>query len=289
MSPKKAAYENPLIPNARLKQMYRAILRARLLGQALPPRQRALTAGREAALVSTSLDLTARDFVSDAFSSPVVDFVGGMRLRDAVRPHRHFAGGMIAGPNCPCRIPAMSGQPLTAIGIAFQGKAVCENAKRQAKNSESSNSDSSVAVTYSTPGQLSAADWKSALEFAGLHDLPVLFVVLPAATGKKPKFDLRAIAHRARVPAMPVDAADPVALYRAAQESIGHARIGGGPAVIECVAFPAETRNSASAHNTAIAHLEQYLISRGIATRAWLDRDASSFASQIRSVKSASK
>ena len=43
MSKKKAAYENPLIPNARLQQMYRAILRAHLLGRALPPTQRALT------------------------------------------------------------------------------------------------------------------------------------------------------------------------------------------------------------------------------------------------------
>ena len=32
-----AVYENPLIPNARLRQIYRAMVRARTLARALPP------------------------------------------------------------------------------------------------------------------------------------------------------------------------------------------------------------------------------------------------------------
>src|SRR6185437_10152703 len=111
------------------------------------------------------------------------------------------------------------------------------------------------------------------------RDLPIIFVVLPVASAHRrlPKLDIRAIAHRAHVPAMPVDAADPVALYRVAQESIGHARIGGGPALIECVSFPTRSFGRRPLENPAIAHLEEYILSRGIATRPWFDREASTF------------
>ena len=291
MSKKKVAYENPLVPNARLRQMYRAILRAHLLGQALPPSQRALTAGREAVLVNTVLDLTARDYVLDAFASPVVDFIGGMSLTRALRPHAHFAGGMLAGPEYPYRIPALESDAVAhALGIALHLKAAGTLLKKARKAA----ADFAVAVAYTTQDQGSPNEWKAALTFAAQNDLPVIFVLLPLAarskaskskanSAKEPK--LRAIAHRASVPAIPVDAADPVALYRVAQESIGHARIGGGPALIECVAFPAVP----SRKPAAIAHIEEYILSRGIATRAWMDREAASFTAQLIRSKSASK
>ena len=44
--------------------MYRAILRAHLLGEALPPAQRVRTAAREAALVGAAVDLGPRDLVA---------------------------------------------------------------------------------------------------------------------------------------------------------------------------------------------------------------------------------
>jgi len=292
MSKKKVAYENPLVPNARLRQMYRAILRAHLLAQALPPSQRALTAGRETVLVNTVLDLTARDYVLDAFASPVVDFIGGMSLTRALRPHAHFAGGMLAGPEYPCRIPALESDAVAhALGIAFHLKIAGTPEKKKARKTAT---DFAVAVAYTMPNHTSANEWKAALTFAAQNDLPVIFVLLPlaakskaskskASSAKEPK--LRAIAHRAGVPAIPVDAADPVALYRVAQESIGHARIGGGPALIECVAFPA----ARSRKPAAIAHIEEYILSRGIATRAWMDREAASFTAQLIRSKSASK
>ena len=56
-----AAFENPLIPNAKLRQIYRAVLHARVLGESLPASQRRITHGLEAALVSTSIDLLAGD------------------------------------------------------------------------------------------------------------------------------------------------------------------------------------------------------------------------------------
>jgi TPP-dependent pyruvate/acetoin dehydrogenase alpha subunit len=289
MSPKKAAYENPLIPNARLKQMYRAILRAHLLGQALPPQQRALTAGSEAALVSTSLDLTGRDLVSDAFSGSVVDFLRGVPFDRALGSKRSRSPRIAAESGSAARLIAPA-DPDARLWSGVGAAAHIESTLLSAQ-SKSVAQDAPVVVVYTLPGDVPGDAWKSALSFAGQHDLPIIFVVLPATSTQKrtSKVDLRAISHRARVPAMPVDAADPVALYRVAQESIGHARIGGGPAVIECVSFPTRKSGLTALGNPGIAHLEEYILSRGIATRAWFEREARTFTVKIRAVKPASK
>jgi TPP-dependent pyruvate/acetoin dehydrogenase alpha subunit len=294
MSPKKAAYENPLMPNARLRQIYRAILRAQLLGQALPPTQRSLTATREAALVSTAIDLAARDLVLDAFSSPALDFLRGTPLHRALKPQSKSSSRITADAGSPSRLPSPS-DPAARIHAALGAAASLQSAAALArKTAEKSAPDSAVVLAIFIPGEVPADIWKSALTHAAQLDLPIILAVLSPESGAKPSRSakgapdaaaLRAIAHKAGVPAIPVDAADPVALYRVAQESIGHARIGGGPALIQCVAFPAP----ASRTPAAIAHIEDYILSRGIATRAWMDREASSFSAQILASKSASK
>ena len=289
MSKKKVAYENPLMPNARLRQMYRAILRAHLLGQSLPPAQRGLTAGREAALVSTSIDLTARDFVLDAFSTAVTHFIRGTPLKHTLNPKDKLSALYTIKSGSPFRLPMLADPKLriyAGLGTAASLQSDAALAKKSAKKTNSSSPDSAVALSISISGEVPAEAWRPALAHAAQHDLPIIFLVLPPTkplrTAKQ--MDLRAIAHRAGVPAIPVDLADPVALYRVAQESIGHARIGGGPAVIQCVAFPA----LASRTPAAIAHLEEYILSRNIATRSWMDYEASSFAAQLRSAQTSS-
>jgi TPP-dependent pyruvate/acetoin dehydrogenase alpha subunit len=73
-----------------------------------------------------------------------------------------------------------------------------------------------------------------------------------------------------------------VAIYRVAQESIGHARIGGGVALIECVPFVlVGSAGKVKMTEDAIAGLERTMLQRGVASRAWLDRAAKSFAKRI--------
>lgn len=313
MSQKKAAHENPLIPNARLRQIYRAILRAHLLGQALPPAQRSLTAGREAALVSTSIDLASRDLVLDAFSSPVLDFLRGMplhRIDLAGRPVPRAGSAsmnlkssprILADSGSSSRLAAIPGPAArihVALGAAAALKASATFAKKSAKQSASSAQDSAVVLVYVLPGEVSPDTWKSALPHSAQHDLPILFVVLPPIAPRKPArrsakslsqiaIDLRAIAHRAGVPAIPVDAADAVALYRAAQESIGHARIGGGPAIIQCISFP-ESPGPAPL-TAALRTLQQYILHRGIATPRWMERESAAFAAHLRNAQRTSR
>ncbi len=83
------------------------------------------------------------------------------------------------------------------------------------------------------------------------------------------------------VPAIFVDADDAVAIYRVAQESIGHARIGGGPALIECVPFVLERAGKRVAAQDAIVGLERTLLQRGVGSRAWMEREAKRFAKRI--------
>ena len=324
MTETKAAYENPLIPNARVRQLYRAILRAHLLSQALPPVQRALTADRESALVSTSIDLGPADLISDALNTPVLDFLRGTPLNRALRPNgKSPAGRILADCGSASRLPAAADATAriwSALGAAAALKSAAALAKSAAartdadseaevsgSSTDSAAEDSRVVLFYALSNEIPAAVWKSALAFAAQHDPPIIFVVLPAAptqqrvakngvNGENP--DLRAIAHHARVPALPVDAGDPVALYRVAQESVGHARIGGGPALIQCLSFALESpirpptrpapRKPASPP-TAVANLEHYILHRRIATKRWMESEANSFAAQIARLKAASK
>jgi TPP-dependent pyruvate/acetoin dehydrogenase alpha subunit len=81
-----------------------------------------------------------------------------------------------------------------------------------------------------------------------------------------------------------------VAIYRVSQESIGHARSGGGPALIECVpyALPAGQSRRRSAAD-GIGGLEQYMLPRKVVTSAWIDRETKAFAKRLARDKGASK
>jgi TPP-dependent pyruvate/acetoin dehydrogenase alpha subunit len=118
----------------------------------------------------------------------------------------------------------------------------------------------------------------------------VVFVVLPARSGKGRAGRVVALALRCHVPGIPVDANDAVALYRVAQESIGRARIGGGAALMECVPFVLKGTTAKSARTgDAIAGLENYLLQRKVATGIWMEREAKGFAKRVAREKEASR
>ena len=111
-----------------------------------------------------------------------------------------------------------------------------------------------------------------------------MFVVLAAARNAKPAKAgvMSSIALRHGLPGIAVDVNDAVAIYRVAQEAIGRARNGGGAALIECVPFVLEgARGGRDTSGEAIAVLEQYMLSRGVAKKAWMEREAKSFAARI--------
>lgn len=294
----KAAWENPLIPNARLRQIYLAMIQARMLARAVPARRRNnATLSIEACLVSPTIDLCASDLVSDALDGGVLDFLRGAMLVEVLGSGRiSRRRGVTAGCGEAARLPDVPGvteRIWAALGAAAGLKAAAARSKAEAKSGGTEPRQAGVVVAYAFPGEMTAALWRKALTFAREKELPILFVVLPAARpkGSPAKIvELSALAIRCGVPGIAVDADDAVALYRVAQESIGHARIGGGPALMECVPFVLEAAGSKRTPATdAILGLERYILQRGVATMAWMEREAKSFAKRAVVERAASK
>jgi TPP-dependent pyruvate/acetoin dehydrogenase alpha subunit len=289
-----AAWENPLIPNARLRQIYLAMVKARALARALPRRRgdRSI-AGLEACLVSPAVDLGPGDLVSDVLAGGAIDFLRGATLTAVLQP------GLVTkkrGVHADCGAAARLPNPAdvaeriwSALGAAAALKALAANRKTAATEEAQ---QIGVVVVYVLPDQVPGALLRKSLTFAREKALPVLFVVLPSAPARGSKGSTSAvspIALRCGVPGMPVDAEDAVAIYRVAQESIGHARIGGGPALIEAVQFVVEGSKKRGPAHYAVSGLEQYILQRGVATRAWMDREAASFAKLVAAANAASK
>ncbi len=293
-----AAWENPLIPNARLRQIYLAMTRARMLARTLPARRGDRgTSGLEACLVSAAVDLEPGDLVSDALSGRVVESLRGAALGEGLRPGvATKKRGMVADCGSAARLPAGAGvveRIWAALGAAAALKAEAARAKSEAEAAGSKAKQKGVVVVYALPGEVPPALWRKALTFAREKELPVLFVVLPPALakGKAARMgQVSALALGCGVPGIPVDADDAVAIYRVAQESIGHARIGGGTALMECVPFVvAGAVGKGGRTADAIAVLESYLLERHVATRSWIEREAKSFAKRLAIENTASK
>jgi TPP-dependent pyruvate/acetoin dehydrogenase alpha subunit len=130
-----------------------------------------------------------------------------------------------------------------------------------------------VVVAYVGHDEVGKGVWRKVLELAGRLELPVIFVVLPAAKGENRDGVTNLSAKTARwgVPRIPVDAGDAVALYRVAQESLGRTRGGDGPVLIECVAYRTEgSRGGAS--GDPLVQMKDFLLGRRVCTKAWLER-----------------
>lgn len=89
------------------------------------------------------------------------------------------------------------------------------------------------------------------------QSLPVLYVL---------DDDVRVEEACGAIPVMRLDAADTVAAYRVAYESITRAREGGGPTIIQCVAWRGDKAQD------AVVRLEQYLAGKKLFRSDWKQR-----------------
>jgi len=151
-----AAYENPLIPNARLRQLYRAMLRTRLLARALPGGRGSSVPGREACLVSTSVDLGQGDLVSDALTGPVMEFLRGAGLATVVRGEKASSKrGVSTDCAAAVQLPFAGGSAeriWLALGAAATLKAQAARARIEHQATDAEKTSQSVVVLYTLPG-----------------------------------------------------------------------------------------------------------------------------------------
>ncbi|QHN03114.1 hypothetical protein FTO74_06835 [Granulicella sp. WH15] len=241
-------FENPLIRNVRLREMYTVMVEARVLSRQMRRQHTGFAPGLEACWVATAIDLHEGDLTSDAGVGPLPGYV-----RDAARAQAKVLAATLRGESGEGRLGG-SFSPVkrmwTSIGAAMGLRASGEKG---------------VLMAYVGERELKDAEWKRVLRAAAEAEAPIIFVVLPEKNGTS---GLARLASRCGVPGIPVDASDAVAIYRVAQESIVRARADSKPALIAGVPFIAAGKAKKAAD--PIQLLGEQLIAKQAATPAWL-------------------
>jgi TPP-dependent pyruvate/acetoin dehydrogenase alpha subunit len=272
LSETKVYFENPLVPNTKLRQMYLAMAEARVLDEHVTKLQKRgkwrgrleSTSGQEACRVSTAVDLGVGDLISDSQVGVVMELLAGAKIDallervDAIRSGKKIK---------PVKVSGVSARLLPWIDDAEERLKMAMGAAASFR----ALGRKDVVVAYVRHGELAKSVWRRLLGSASKLELPLIFVVLPAAKGSKKAgvVELSGKTVRWGVPGIPVDAGDAVALYRVAQESLGRTRGGDGPVLIECVEYRAEGKGKKAAVDPLVS-MKKFLLVRKVETEAWL-------------------
>lgn len=279
---KAVRFENPLMPDERLRQMYTAMVQMRMLEEHLAGERKSAGArgtirGEEAARASTVLSLESGDLLSDCAQSAGMDLLLGVKLSELKR--RNGAGARKAGgpelgesdrESYPRRLP-QAGDPVEQLQISL-GVAVALKAQRNGR----------VLLVFARAGEAKSSVWEKTLGVAGSRELPVIFVVLPEPRGG-PSRALGELSGRSRaagVAGFAVDGSDAIALYRVMQESLLRARSDGGSVLIECIPFHLKTAGRRRAQDP-VERLRELLLAKGVAGAGWMDRTRSAFSRRL--------
>jgi len=261
-----------LISDEKLIQLYTTLLKCRILEERvnlfLSKRSAGgklhIPSGREAAAAGVVLSLLPDDLVAPSSLDLFPNFIHGVPLASVLRPLFSRASSPASDASC----SAHNGyQALLATGAALANK-IDKNNK--------------VSVVFQG-GDASLDSWSQALQFAGLHRLPILFV---SCIQMKPAFlpesgPSESPGHT--FPSIPVDGNDVVAVYRVASEAIAHARKGSGPTLIDCIPYRLSGRNQPGAFSTddPILNMEKYLARKALFTQGLKTRTISAFSKQL--------
>jgi 2-oxoisovalerate dehydrogenase E1 component alpha subunit len=125
---------------------------------------------------------------------------------------------------------SVGSHPVHAVGLAMAFRAKGETGK--------------AAVTFFGEGATSEGVWHEAISFAGIHQLPVVFVcennqyaISVHQRRETPVKDIAVKADGYGMPGVLVDGNDFLAVYEAARDAMNRARSGGGPTLLECKTY----------------------------------------------------
>ena len=294
-----------LISDEKLKLLYSTMLQCRLLEEkALGLTKMArfkgnyyAAVGQEAAAVGAAIDLRPEDAVAPSHRDFITNYIKGVPL-NAMFSQLY---GRITSPDQGRCAPAHCGYaPLNIITpsstIAAQlnigtGIALANKMKK----------NDNIVVAFSGDGSTSLGFWHEALNFAGVHNLPILFVCqnnlwaesVPLRLQTKVE-DISLKAQGYGFPGITVDGNDVVAMYRVAYEAIQRARNGGGPTLIEAKTYrwyghssidSAKYRSPEEVEawkaKDPIAAMERYLAQRTLFTPEWKQQIVESFGKKL--------
>jgi acetoin:2,6-dichlorophenolindophenol oxidoreductase subunit alpha len=281
-------YENPLVPNKKLRQMYEAMVEARTLDEHIAKMQKGLKArrrldstyGQEACRVSTAIDLQPGDLVSDSHVTIAMDLLGGAKADSLLKPVNAFHSGKIdratfSRDNASKRQLPWIEDPVDQLKMALGAALSFKTLKRE-----------NVVVAYARRDELAKWQWRQVLELVSKLDLPMIVVALPGTAEKKngAATNLSSKARSWGLPGIPVDASDAVALYRVAQESMGRTRTGGGPVLIDCVAYQTKGAKGDSPGDPLL-QMRDFLLARKVCTETWLQNVGDSLRRRLSSTR----
>ncbi len=270
----------PEISREDLVRLYRAMVLSRRVDERMLKMQRqgrlgtfGPCIGHEAVSCGAALALTREDWFVPAFR----EMGARLMLGDSMMNLLLFWNGYEEGSVHPAKgrlLPTsiiVGSQPLHAVGIAYAMK------YRGKKDS--------VAMTFFGDGASSQGDVHEAMNFAGVWELPVVFVCQnnqwAISIPREDQTRARTIAQKAIAhgfDGIQVDGNDALAVYRAAKEALDRARAGGGPTLIEAITYrvmmhttaddPTKYRGKEEEEDwwkrDPIPRLERYLEQKGI-------------------------
>jgi acetoin:2,6-dichlorophenolindophenol oxidoreductase subunit alpha len=275
---KAGSYENPLVPNKKLLQMYGVMADARALDEHIQELQKgvkgrrrlASTRGQEACRVSTALELLPGDLVSDSQPGVVMDLIAGAQskaqidslLGRVVEFHEgKIDGAKLSKEGALARVLPWVEDAGNRLRMAMGAALSFKTLKR-----------GSLVVAYVGRSELDKKEWREIIESVAKLDLPMIFVVLPGRGEEKDGVNqLSAKVRGWGMPGIPVDANDAVALYRVTQESLGRIRGGGGPVLIECKGYRVDGVGGDLSQDPLV-QMKSFLLGRKVCTKAWLER-----------------
>ncbi len=243
------AADNPSPVSAEvLKRLYSCMLKCRMVEE----RARLLfrqgkfagnyyaAVGQEATEVGATIDLLPEDTIAPSHRNFVTHIMKGTPLRLMFAQLYARKTSPDQGRSSPAHCgyaPLNVITPASTIAAQLNiGTGVALAYKMQKRNH--------VVVALSGEGSTSLGFWHEAVNFAGVHQLPIIYVIennmwaesVPVRLQTAVK-DLSIKSQAYGFPGVTVDGNDVIAVYRASREAIQRARNGGGPTLIECKTY----------------------------------------------------
>jgi TPP-dependent pyruvate/acetoin dehydrogenase alpha subunit len=264
-----AAGSGSLISDARLAELYAAMLRCRMLrerirGIAGRSKQRRFASSSEAVDAATIIGLLPQDSVISSAPHLCAALLKDAPLKSILRPL--CARPAAAHPGGAERACTASGVLAASFDGAGRGKLAADALAAGAAFAGKRNGDGSVVVAF-YEGIGNEDSRRAIFDFATAHELPLILVrqaPRPLQPGRRRGHSGRrtAVSAPGALPIIPVDSNDAVAVYRVAHEAIAHARRGSGPTLIDCV--PLRLAGERRQDSDCIARMERYLAAKGL-------------------------
>jgi pyruvate dehydrogenase E1 component alpha subunit len=229
---------DPKIPPEDLRRLYRTFLLARRFDERMLRLQRqgrigtfGPIRGHEAAVLGSAYALRQTDWVVPYYREWPAYMWRGWPLEQLILYYAGFAEGMRVPDgfhDLPLCIPIASQVPH-AVGVAYAARYKGED---------------SVTLVYLGDGATSHGDCQEAMNFAGVFQVPLVFLCLnnqwAISLPRAKQTHARTIAQKAVAygfPGIQVDGNDLLAAYVATKEAVDRARRGEGPTLVEMVTY----------------------------------------------------